>query len=185
MTRISNESRHFQYSNTANVSTNPSDQISPKSARTPGKGSGRMGIFSVECKLHEEDISRWRVKEIIMKMISAGLQSKFNFIVAPKISAQIEFEFDLNFNAKFKQIKKLTNLIESLNSTKTKSTSSKDSTENDSKQKLANEKARLQKNWKIKFRTMTLVFFGYNKAILNYQPKLMNRSVAIRLPNLS
>lgn len=132
------------------VSTNPSDQISPKSAKTPGKGSGRMGIFSVECKLHKEDISRWRVKEIIMKMISAGLQSKFNFIVAPKISAQIEFEIDPNFDAKFKQIKKLKNQIESLNSTKTKSTSSKDNTENDFKQELTNEKARLQMELKDK-----------------------------------
>ena len=96
-------------------------------------------------------------------MISAGLHSKFNFIVAPEISSEIEFDYDDNFNDNFSKIKVLKNLEELSNLTNTKPTSSKGRTKKISKQEVAIEKTQLQKELKNKLPYNDISIFRLEK----------------------
>ena len=89
------------------LSIDSSEQIAPKSTEMFRKGSGRRKILSVECKLHQSKLFRSHIKKIILKMKSAGLQSKFNFIIAPNISDEIEFFFDPEYKVKEERINRL------------------------------------------------------------------------------
>ena len=101
------------------IISNESVEINfPESIKMCEKESITERMFSIKCKLDEEEQSCLQIKEIIMKMMSADFQSKFNFIVAQKISSQIEFTYEPNYFGKIIKIRQLKNQLQWLKLTK-------------------------------------------------------------------